>query len=358
MASQKTAHGMTGLLARGARYAGFGLLAIVLVLIAALLWFYTSAELRETQPAGRVGHTGTYASVEGEDIHYESWGPRNGPPILLIHGTIAWSGTWVDIGERLAARGFRVIAPDVPPFGFSTRPADRDYSRQAQAKLIIGFADALRLESFVLAGHSFGSGATVEAAFSIPQRIKGLILFDAALSLDDTRGVAWISKLFATPLVGQALTASTFTNPMMTGKGLRDFIADDSLATPERVTLYQQPLSVQGTSGAVADWLSTGLFADESASLAADPDNYRRFERPTILIWGRQDTVTPLSQGEHIRSLLPRSTLVVLDDVNHIPHLENPDAVAAAIAEFAGSLQDQATLLPQALIRRASKPGS
>ena len=276
--------------------------------------------------------------------------------MLLIHGTLAWSGTWYDIGERLAARGFRVIAPDMPPFGYSTRPVDGDYSRRAQSRLILDFMRETGLEDVVLVGHSFGCGATLEAVFADPSRISGLVLLDAALSLDDPSGSSWLSRLFSVPLLGQALTASTFANPMMIPKGLRAFIADDRLVTEARTALYQQPLAVTGASSAVADWLSTALFADESASRAANPANYRAFGRPAVLIWGRQDTVTPLAQGEKLRTLLPRSTLVVLDGVNHLPQVENPDATAAAIAEFASALKDQASVLPQALIRRQLMP--
>lgn len=340
------------LLSRLRRVAGLSAATILVVVGAALAWYSLTAFLRETIEPGRQGRPGTYVEAAGLDMHYKSWGLPTGTPILLIHGTLAWSDTWYEIAQRLAKRGFHVIAPDLPPFGFSERPRDGDYSRKAQAGRILAFADALGLKTFVLAGHSFGGGATLEAAFAAPERIEGLLLLDAALGLDNPGGSSMTARLFDAPVLGRALTASTFTNPLMTGKGLRDFIFDDRIVDARRVALYQQPFVLKNTSSNVAKWLAGALFADESRSLAANRGNYAKFDRPVVLIWGRQDSVTPLTQGENIRSLLPRATLVVLDHVNHIPHVEKPDDVADIIAEFAGSLGGRQTPLPQALLRR------
>jgi pimeloyl-ACP methyl ester carboxylesterase len=342
----------TPLLARIRRIVTIGIAMILGAIVAGLAWYSFTASLRETVLPGRGGHPGTYVKAAGLDMHYMSWGPASGQPILLIHGTLAWSKTWYEIAERLADKGYHVIAPDLPPFGFSERPADGDYSRQAQAKLIIAFADALHLDRLVLVGHSFGGGATLEAAFMAPDRIEGLVLLDVALGLDSPGGSDMIAKLFSAPILGRPLTAATFTNPLMTGKGLRDFIYDDRIVNAKRIALYQQPFVLRDTTTEVAKWLSGALFGDETRSLAADRRNYRKFEPPVVLIWGREDSVTPLAQGEQIRSLFPNVTLMVLDRVNHIPHVEQPDQVAGIIAEFVGALQGENTLLPQAILRR------
>jgi pimeloyl-ACP methyl ester carboxylesterase len=347
-----TARHRPSLLARVRRLVSIGLATIVGAIALALAWYSVTASLRETVPPGRDGYAGSYVEAGGIDIHYTSWGPATGEPILLIHGTLAWSQTWYQIAERLADQGFHVIAPDLPPFGFSQRPADGDYSRHAQGKLILSFAVALGLKDVVLVGHSFGGGATMEAAFAAPDRIKGLVLLDVALGLDAAGGTSMLARAFGTPFLGRTLTAASFTNPLMTGKGLRDFIYDDRIVDLKRIALYQKPFVVRDTSREVAKWLAGALFNDETASLAADRRNYERFPRPVVLIWGRQDSVTPLAQGEQIRALLPRSTLVVLDRVNHIPHVEQPEKVAGIIAEFAGTLGDASALLPQAIIRR------
>lgn len=317
------------------RYSLYGITGAVAFTVMTLGGFRAAAMLRETIPPGtQAPAPGRFVKVGDLTLHYREWGPAGGRPVLLIHGTMAWAGTWYDLAERLAARGYRVIAPDLPPFGYSQRPRPADYSRAAQSKRILGFADALGLENIVLTGHSFGGGATMEAAFTAPGRIDGLVLLDVALGLANPGARPPAEALLSLKPLRDMIVSATFTNPMMIGKGLRDFIHDDAVVTDDRIAIYARPLRLDGTTQAVGQWFMTGLYGDERASRAADRDAYRRFDRPTLIVWGREDTVTPLAQGEEIHALLPNSRLEVLPAVNHIPHVENPDAVAAAMLGF------------------------
>ena len=78
-------------------------------------------------------------------------------PVVLIHGTAAWSELWRATIDALAAAGFHVIALDLPPFGFSDRPGD--YTRERQAARIDGVLDQLGVAPAIIVGHSFGAGA-------------------------------------------------------------------------------------------------------------------------------------------------------------------------------------------------------
>jgi 2-hydroxymuconate-semialdehyde hydrolase len=313
--------------------------AVIGIALLVFAGFYTASIWRESLPPGRGGEPGQYLQADGLDLHYKQWGPDNGQPILLIPGAMAWSETWAPIAELLGNNGFRVIAPDLPPFGYSERPSSGDYSRQAQARRILAFADAAGLKQFVLLGHSFGGGATMETALIAPDRISGLVLLDVALGLDRPPSKPPLAPLFSAPGLREAIMAATFTNPLMIGKGLRDFVADDdAVATPERIEVYRRPLVVKGTSHAIADWFVTGLFGNEEASRAFQPENYSSFQKPALLIWGKEDSVTPLAQGEEIAHLLPKAQLSILDGVNHIPQIEAPEKTAGLIAAFMTSL--------------------
>lgn len=316
------------------RFVGVLLLLLALAILAPLGFRAASAAREATPPVVAAGPDARFVEVGGLRIHYRTWGPQDGPPLLLVHGAMAWSETWRDIAEPLGAAGLRVIALDVPPFGFSERPSDMYFSRAAQARIILRFADALRIERFALAGHSFGGGATVEAAFTAPDRVLNLVLLDVALGLGRPYSGPPLAGLLASEPVRNAAIAMSFTNPLLTGKGLRDFVHDDALVTDERIALYQRPMVVRGTTRAVGHWFMTGLFGNEAGSRAADLANYRGFDRPVLVIWGREDTVTPLAQGQEIAAAFPRGRLEVLDGVNHIPHVEAPEAVAGLMARF------------------------
>ncbi len=312
------------------------LVAAVLVLGAFRGW----ALLREThEPQAAAGDASLLVETEGGlSLRYREWGPVDGPVLLLVHGTSAWSETWRDIAAPLGEAGYRVIAPDLPPFGYSQRPSDGDYSRLAQAGLVRAFARALSLEDYVLAGHSFGGGATVEAAFAEQASLRGLVLLDVALGLDAETASPVISALLAIAPLRTALASASFANPLLIPWGLRDFVADDAVVTEERIALYARPLEAKGTSAAIGAWMASGLMGDQSRAATATRAGLGAIRLPTLVLWGREDTVTPLAQGEDIAATLPHAELVVLDGVNHIPHIEDPQAVVAAMLGFLARL--------------------
>src|SRR5262249_61627500 len=103
-------------------------------------------------------------------------GRRGAAVVLFARGR----GRWSELGrETLAATravGFRAVAMDLPPFGYSERPARGAYSRQDQARRILGVLDALGARQATLVGHSFGGGPTMEAALLAPQRVRHLVV--------------------------------------------------------------------------------------------------------------------------------------------------------------------------------------
>lgn len=312
--------------------------AFVLVVVA-LAGFRVAAALRETETSEQAaGESALFVEADGLKLHYRSWGPETGPALLLVPGTMAWSETFRDIAGPLGDKGFRVISPDMPPFGYSTRPADSDFSRAAQARRLLAFADALKLDRFALGVHSYGGGGAIEAAFLAPERIEALILLDVAIGLGRTeKPEPPLASVMEVDALRDIVVSATFTNPLLIGKGLRDFIADDTLATDERIALYARPLDMAGSTEAIGDWLMTGLYGDERGARSADLAAYEAFNSPVLVIWGRDDTVTPLDQGEAIAAAFQTARLEVLDGVNHIPHVERPDAVVTLIETFLAS---------------------
>jgi pimeloyl-ACP methyl ester carboxylesterase len=307
----------------------------VLGLLLVPVMFRMLAYQREVQVASAAAPAGgRYVAGGDVKIFIQESGPADGPLVLLIHGTGAWSETWRRQLNALAQAGHHAVALDLPPFGYSERPATARYSKADQATRILGVLDALAASRAVLVGHSFGAGPTVEAALRASGRVRALVLVDAALGIapDDgpppapSRIVASILRL----PVRQALVSTFFTNPWFTRRLLRGFIADPGKATDARVQIYQQPLAVAGTTKAVAQWLPE-LVAPRTAAESESPAAYRRLTMPVVAIWGALDTVTPVAQGERLVSLVPHGRLEVLPDVGHIPQIEAPPACNAAL---------------------------
>lgn len=256
-------------------------------------------------------------------------GPEGGPRIVLLHGTAAWSGFWRDVSAHLAGQGWRVIAIDIPPFGYSDHDPDGRYDRPTQARR---FADVLRANGgpAVVVAHSFGAGAASELTLTEPDLVKGLVLVDPALgALDPPAGRGGLATALAFAPLGQAATSATITNPPMMGPLLRSFIAKKEAAEPWLDTL-RQPMRREGTTSAYARWLPELVTANDGA-LSRQSANLRAIRVPVSLIWGEADTVTPIAQGRALEKLVKPRRFIVLPGVGHIPHIEDPAAFLAAL---------------------------
>ncbi len=263
-------------------------------------------------------------------IFMQARGPADGVPVLLVHGTAAWSGFWLAIAEALGREGYHAVAIDLPPFGFSARSAGGAYARSDQAERIGALIAAAGLSRPIVVGHSFGAGPVLEAAMHHPDQIRGVVLVDGALGLpaegeDYPPDRKWMRMLFDQPILAEPLVAATMTNPWMTQRLLAGLLYRTEAASEVETAILQKPFSRAGTTTSYARWLPNLLFADRQA-MSADPSNYAKINQPVALVWGREDPVTPLPQGERLQRLIPGATLDVIPNVGHIPHIEDEQA--------------------------------
>jgi pimeloyl-ACP methyl ester carboxylesterase len=300
------------------------LAAVALVLLA----FTVQAGRRESRTAREIAPSGgRFVPAADVEMFVQERGPTDGPAVLFVHGTGAWSETWRESLTALADAGFRAVAIDLPPFGFSSRPEPDRYGKRDQARRIVGALDALGIGRVVLVGHSFGGGPTVEAVLLAPERVRALVLVDAALGVSETGERELPSALLAGFLAARPLrdgvVATFLTNPLYTRRLLQSFIADPAKATPSSVAVYQRPLAVKGSTRAVGAWLQT-LLAPVEASDSELPATYRSLGMPVRLVWGALDTITPLDQARLLVGLVPGAELEVMEGVGHIPQIEDP----------------------------------
>lgn len=305
------------------------LLALTVCLLLLLVAFSWARMLwvEDRSPSEAAPREGRWLRAHDVELYVQEFGDPAAPPLVLTHGTGAWSGTWDQNVKAMAAAGYRVIAIDLPPFGFSTRPAARDYSRNAQARRIIGLIDTLKLGPVTLLGHSYGGGPAAEAAMLQPDRVRHLILVDAAIGLmeypapADSGGMA--ASLFGIRPLRTALVATVGTQPLFSEFWLRQFVARKEVVTPSRTAIYRQPFVLDGFSASLGDWAAQ--FAGESGkSLSETPDGFRELPMPLTLVWGQEDTITPLHQAQTLQRLVAGSRLLVLPGVGHIPQIEDP----------------------------------
>lgn len=307
---------------------------VILVLIIFILAGFTfSSALRERQNNKQAApQTGKFISTKNGEIFIQEMGPADGQPLVFIHGSLAWSETWKEVMMPLSEKGFRTIAIDLPPFGFSKRPEKPAYTTKDQAQRIINLADAMQIKP-ILVGHSFGGSPTVEAVMMAPDKFSGLILIDVAVDpnakIEDGSNPV-LATFLKTNTIRNSLISATLTNPYLTRYFLQRFIYDPSDATDEIVAIYQQPLSIYGSTNALGDWLPT-LIIPETGLLNQSRISYQNLKLPTLIIWGERDTITPINLGYELKNLIPDSELTVLEETGHIPQIEDVNQLNEAL---------------------------
>lgn len=325
------------------------LLAVTLLAVLALSWGRVALVERHAPQDARLQENQTEFSsaspqhkwVQALDVqlHIQEYGDAAKPPLVLVHGTGAWAQTWVSNVDAMVQAGYRVIAVDLPPFGFSTRPASADYNRALQAMRLLALFDALKLPPVTLLGHSYGGGPAAEAAMMQPQRVRHLILLDAAVGLRATAPAtapapspSLAERVFAMRFVRSTLIALVGTQPMFSEHWLRQFVYRTEVVTAERTAIYQQPFKLQDFSASLGDWAyqfagERGTFKSEQAS------GFQSLQMPVTLMWGEQDSITPLSQAQALKALMPQATLVVMAGVGHIPQIEDVELFNRTLAQ-------------------------
>lgn len=231
-----------------------------------------------------------------------------GPNMVLLHGG-GGTGRAFSSQIRHFSADYRVVAPDLPGFGRSERPSEIQTVRDI-APALLSWLAGIRVDRMVLAGNSMGGRVALTAASLAPERVSHLILLAAV-------GVNLPDVPLGDPL---AFDPAQFASKMV--------------YDPEkfrRITPYR---SLED-----ARELSAGrkMYAQYqgAASIIADPEvDLTTLTMPILLLWGRHDPIIPLAYGEALKARLKNATLVVLEDVGHLPHMESPEATNQAIATF------------------------
>jgi pimeloyl-ACP methyl ester carboxylesterase len=310
-------------------------LALLLLIVLVIAAFRLAASIRETRTRAELAPpAGHLVPTHSGGVFVQEKGPADGVPVVLFHGTAAWSELWRHTSDAVAAAGYHVIALDLPPFGFSDRPGS--YKRADQAARINDVLSTLKAAPAIIVGHSFGAGAATELAMRYPERARALVLVDAALGLTAAPSDApWVIQ---PKWIREILVSLSITNPVATKTLLEMLIAKKERALPEFVAILQRPIAQRDSTSDIADWLYYFLGADRDA-VSADRSAYARLKAPVAILWGDKDSVTPVEQALDLRALLPPPTsLNLLPGLGHIPQIEDPAAFNDALLKALGTL--------------------
>lgn len=260
--------------------------------------------------------------IDGRTVHVVDRGA--GDPLVLLHGFGASTLLWERVIPRLAASR-RVVAIDLYGFGWTERPREPEaYTLAGQERLVLGVADALGLARFDLAGHSYGGAISIFLAGRHPQRVRSLVLADAALPEYGTERRNWA---FASRKLAALFVRTVALTRARVRAGLKATYADDSRVTRELVRLYLDRLRVEGAEEA---------FFGLTAPNGAPPDvvDITALDLPTLVVWGAEDELIAAEDGRAAAATMPDARFVELPGCGHSPMEECPSAFLAALEPF------------------------
>lgn len=279
---------------------------------------------------------GRHVRAAGIRVWLAEAGPRDGHPVLLVHGLAARGAIWRRVMPALAARGLRLLVPDLPGHGQSDGKRHRaTYSPRFFARVLGDLADELGIARLSVAGNSLGGVVAARLALADPDRVAHLVLIDSAGLAPD--GVPWSTRLLYLPFALSALLGAA-PSPLWTRLLLqRAVVADPAQAGELAETLGEHPpLPVAVRRSAAALLGPDGRIAHDLAALRV----------PTLFIWGEGDVQFPVALAEAAVRRMPMARLARIAGVGHVPQWEAPEAVAALVADFverAGIDEGQAT---------------
>lgn len=300
-----------------------GLVALILVAIVATNW---APDRPAPELAARwATPPSTFVDIAGLAAHVRDEGPRDGPaPIVLLHGTSDSLHTWAGWTEALA-RERRVIRVDLPGFGLTGPAPDGDYRVERYVGFVVALLDALGVRQCVLAGNSFGGWVSWETALAHPERVRALVLVDAAGYPLESDSVPIGFRIARVPGLNR-LMRSVLPRGLVESS-VRNTYGDPSRVTPELVDRYFELTLREGNRAALAQRFAAGRHA-------ADTTRIRQLRLPTLILWGGRDGLIPLRYGEQFRRDIPGSELVVFPELGHVPQQEDPGPTVAAVREF------------------------
>ena len=252
-------------------------------------------------------------AIFGQKIHYLEVG--SGPTVILLHGLGGNGQNWTPNLPVLSAK-FHVLALDQVGFGKSDKPLI-NYRVATYVAFLAQFCRQLKIERTSLVGESLGGW--IAAAFTIahPEKVDHLVLSDAAGYAPpanfDHRTLYLLNP--STRENMKLLVGKVFYNKAFITDAVIDHVLAERIGAGDGYTINSIIQSVMRGED----------FLDNRA---------QTIKQPTLIVWGREDGLVALSDGQRFKKEIPNSTLVVFEQCGHVPNVEKASEFNGAVMKF------------------------
>ncbi|MHA2294393.1 MAG: alpha/beta fold hydrolase [Candidatus Hodarchaeales archaeon] len=271
-----------------------------------------------------------HVPTNGIKLHVAFSGPKDGEPVILLHGfPDSWFG-WESQIRSLATSGYRVIAPDQRGYNLSDKPKGaKNYQMDLLVSDLTGLADYLGFEQFNLAGHDFGAIVSWWAAMYYPNRIKRLVIANVPhpiimnkymrRNLSQIRK-SWYAFFFQIPAIPERLIRSR--NWKMLASAMAKGLSE------EQLDHYRQAWSQPDAMTSMINWYRAIRYK------SSEKRNFSpRITVPTLIIWGKQDPHIRYEWASRSLEMCEDGRLVTFEDASHWVHQDRPEEVSNLLIE-------------------------
>jgi pimeloyl-ACP methyl ester carboxylesterase len=272
--------------------------------------------------------------VDGTKVNFVDYGEGSldKHPVVFIHGLGGCWQNWLENVPRMAAEGRRVIALDLPGFGFSEMPRE-DISISGYGNCVNSVCDELDLGEVVLVGNSMGGFTAAETAIQFPQRVARVVLNSAA---GLTTGDLAHQPLLAGARIVAALGARTaaMSERLVVRKRLRWPVYYTFIRYPHRIPT---DLLYEITRGSGRPGFIPALRAIFDYDFR---DRLPEIQCPTLVIWGEEDMLVPKRDADEYERLIPNARKIVLPDTGHSAMIERPSTFNDIVVDWLAEVDE------------------
>jgi pimeloyl-ACP methyl ester carboxylesterase len=271
--------------------------------------------------------------IHGHEVAYRIGGPDpadGAPVLLLIHGMAGSSGTWNEVAPGLTKR-YTVIAPDLLGHGASAKPR-HDYSLGSFASGLRDLLVALRIPRATLVGQSLGGGIAMQFAYQHPERCERLVLVCSGGLGGE---VSWMLRALTLPGVEYVMPVLFPSFAREAGDALRRRLGAIGVRAPHLEQEWRSYASLTEPETRQAFLKTLRAVVDTSGqSVSAHDRLYLAELLPTLIVWGENDRIIPVSHAQAAHEAMPGSELVLFDRSGHFPHVEEPMRFLEVLSGF------------------------
>jgi len=271
--------------------------------------------------------------ADGMTVFYREAGPANAPVLLLLHGFPTSSFQFRELMPRLAGP-YRVIAPDLPGFGFTEVPAQRQYryTFDALAQTMLAFTDALGLERYALYIFDCGAPTGLRLAQARPERVTAIISQNGN-AYEEGLGDAWapIRRYWTEPSAANRAALRAALTPEGIRREYSLGIPNPDGIAPEGWTLDAALIAPPGNVDIQLD-----LFLDYANNVKLYPrfqDYFRTARPPLLAIWGKHDPYFIPAGAQAFQRDNPKAVVQLLD-TGHFALETHVEEIASAVGQF------------------------